>query len=77
MKKLLLIVVAIALLSACAPKPEKTAPKDASAFVNSFVYTKANNGLCFAVGTYSRLDTNADTSYELVVVNVPCEKVAL
>ena len=54
------VAVAMAALSGCLePSAEKTAPADAQMLADSLVYVKAKNGLCFGVGTTSRVDTGA------------------
>jgi hypothetical protein len=54
-----------------------TKPTEAQALVDALVYVKAKNGLCFGVGTTSRMDTGARLSYTNQVVHVPCAAVGL
>jgi hypothetical protein len=74
------IVCVLGLLSACDvlnPSAEKTEPVDAQALVDALVYVKAKNGLCFGVGTTSRISTGGSATYSNHVVNVLCEDVGL
>ena len=50
---------------------------DAMTLADALVYVKAKNGLCFGIGTTSRMDTGGRLSYTNQVVNVPCAAVGL
>jgi len=68
-----LIFLLILPLAACfEPEVEVTKPQDAKALVESLVYVKANNGLCFGVTTTSRISTNATMALNNLIVHVPC-----
>jgi hypothetical protein len=73
--RLFLIVIAAFVLSACAPSVEKTEEKDAQALVDSFTYVRAKSGLCFGIGTTSRLSSSGSVAYAVVVVPVDCKSV--
>ena len=67
----------LALTGCLEPSAEVTKPDEAQALADALVYVKAKNGLCFGVGTTSRMDTGAKLSYTNQVVNVPCAVVGL
>lgn len=71
MNKLLSIIFLAAALAACAPQVEKTEVKDAQALVDSFLYVKAKNGLCFGITTTSRISSNIIVAENNHVVLVP------
>lgn len=77
MKKLILIMALAGTLAACEPTPINTEAKDAYALVNSFVYVKATNGLCFGVSTISRVSSGGEYSLASPIVNVPCNAVEI
>ena len=79
-KTIALALVCAVMLSGCGlfdPRVEETTPKQAQQVVNSFVYAKNAQGLCFGITTMSRLNTGGKVAYSNIVVNVPCEKVGL
>jgi hypothetical protein len=45
------------------PSAKVTKLDDAQTLANALVYVKAKNGLCFGVGTTSRMSTNATLVY--------------
>lgn len=59
------------------PKVVPTPPDEAKQLVNSFQYTKADNGLCFGVTTTKRMSSNATVAINVIVVHVPCDAVKL
>lgn len=62
------------LLAGCfEPEPEETKPEDAQALVDSMVFVKSKQGLCFGVSTTSRFNTGGVASYSNQVVWVPCD----
>lgn len=70
----------LALLAGCdlfTPDVEETKPTDARQLVNSLVYVKAPNGLCFGVTTTGVLNTSGAVAYNQHIVNVPCQPVGL
>jgi hypothetical protein len=69
--------VTAALTGCLEPSTEVTKPTEAQALADSLVYVKAKNGLCFGVGTTSRMDSGAKLSYTNQVVHVPCAAVGL
>ena len=78
MKTTILILLAAAAMSGCLePSAETTKPTDAQTLAEALVYVKAKNGLCFGVGTTSRMDTGARLSYTNQLVHVPCAAVGL
>ena len=81
MNKFRNIILAVAFVglfaAACTPTPVDTAAGDADDLVNSFVYVKANNGLCFGVTTVSRVSSGGQYSLTSPVVNVSCHAVGL
>lgn len=54
-----------------------TDPAMAKDLVNSMVYVKAQNGLCFGVASFDKIDTGAKASTTQVVVSVDCNKIGL
>lgn len=79
MLKWLLIAALPALLSGClfTPEVESTSAADAQKLVDSLTYAKAKNGVCFGVGTISRVSTNGTAAENMVLAYVPCEAVGL
>lgn len=79
-KTLALALLCAVMLSGCDlmdPDVKETSPKQAQQVVDSFVYAKNTQGLCFGVTTMSRMNTGGNVAYSNIVVNVPCEKVGL
>ena len=72
-----LLCITLALSGCLEPSAEVTKPDEAQALADSLVYVKAKNGLCFGVGTTSRMDTGVKLSYTNQVVYVPCMAVGL
>lgn len=75
-------LITICLLSGCvkdffAPEVTQTSQQDAQTYVDSLVFVKHKNGLCFGVTTYNKMSTNISQSTSIIVTNVPCEKVGL
>lgn len=77
MKNIALVLFVLLLGGCMEPEIEKTAPEDAQSLVDSFVYKKANNGLCFGVTTTSRLSSNFTVAEANLVVLVDCSRVGL
>lgn len=69
--------ITLTLTGCLEPSAEATKPQDAQTLADALVYVKAKNGLCFGVGTTSRMDTGARLSYTNQVVHVPCAAVGL
>lgn len=72
-----LLLLCLALTGCLEPSVKETKPDDAQTLVDSMVYVRAKNGLCFGVGTTSRMSTNGTLAYANQVVTVPCEAVGL
>ena len=68
--------MALQLVGCSAPTAEPTSPVNAQEMVDSLVYVQAKNGLCFGVGTASRLSSKG-VSYNINMVSVDCAKVQL
>lgn len=78
MSKLILILAATAMLTGCfEPVPEKTTPESAQELVDSMVFVKSKRGLCFGVGTISRMSSSGGFAMGNVVVPVDCKTVGL
>ena len=73
----LFAILALATLTACSPVVEKTEYKDAQALVDSFLFVKAKNGLCYGVTTTSRVSSNITVAENNHVVFVPCSSIGL
>lgn len=80
-KKILMIAAVLACaggLSGCLePTAEKTAEKDAQALADAMTFVKSKHGLCFGIGTVSRMSTNATLAMNNVAVVVDCKAVGL
>ena len=76
-RKILILLCAVALAGCMEPSAEETKPADAKTLADALVYVKAKNGLCFGVGTTSRMDTGAKISYTNQIVAVQCSDVGL
>lgn len=80
-KKILTIATALAcaaMVSGCLePEAEKTSVKDAQALVDAMTFVKSKHGLCFGIGTVSRMSTNATLAMNNVAVVVDCKAVGL
>ena len=74
---ILSLAAALAMTGCLEPSAETTKPADAQTLADALVYVKAKNGLCFGVGTTSRMDTGARLSYTNQMVHVPCAAVGL
>ena len=72
-----MLLVALALCGCLEPSAEVTKLGEAQRPVDALVYVKAKSGLCFGVGTTSRMDTGAKLSYTNQIVTVPCAAVWL
>ena len=72
-----LLCLTLALSGCLEPSAEVTKPDEAKTLADSLVYVKAKNGLCFGVGTTSRMDSGARLSYTNQLVHVPCVAVGL
>lgn len=59
------------------PTSKPTKPGDAQALAEALAYVKARNGLCFGVGTTSRINSSGQISYSNHIAHVPCEVVGL
>lgn len=77
LKYITILCTALTLSACLEPTPQTTKPTDAQALVNSFVYVKAKNNLCFGISTTQRMDTGFKVSETVQVVNVPCKDVGL
>ena len=71
------ILLALPLSACLAPEVEETKPTDAQSLVDGLVYVKAKNGLCFGVGTTSRVSTGGTVAMSNVLVQVDCNSVTL
>lgn len=56
----------------CTPTPLETTPADAQGIIDSMVYVKAKNGLCFGVATVQRVNSNGAIAQNIIAVSVPC-----
>lgn len=72
-----MLCITVALTGCMGPRTTVTKPTEAQALADALVYVKAYNGLCFGVGTTSRMDTGTRISYTNHVVHVPCAAVGL
>jgi hypothetical protein len=72
--RLAIAACAFALVS-CTPAPVPTKPSDAQQVIDSLVYAKASNGLCFGVATVSRIDARLTVAEHVLIVPVDCSKV--
>lgn len=78
-------ISAIALLLSCAamlsgclePSPEKTSVKEAQELADAMTFVKSKHGLCFGIGTVSRMTTNGSMAMNNVAVSVDCTAVGL
>ncbi len=80
MKNILISALAILSLTACGlftPEPVITKASDAKALVDSIVYVKAKNGLCFGVTGVGKLSTAGHYNESQMMVLVNCEAVGL
>ena len=68
-------LILLALLVGCTPSVEKTETHDAVALVNSLVFVKAKNGLCYGVTSTSRISSNMTVAINQMIVSVDCAKV--
>lgn len=68
------IVTTFALVGCLEPSPEVTEIGDAQELVDNLTYVKAKNGICFAVGTTSRISTNGTVAYSNQLTTVPCDQ---
>lgn len=76
MKLFLTLSAAALVLSGCRlTEASDTPPAAAQKVADSFVYTKARNGLCFGVATQTRVSTGGSLTENVLVVNVPCDAV--
>lgn len=78
--RVMLPLVAVTALVGCnlfEPSVEETKPEDAQTLVDSLVYVKAKNGLCFGVTTTSRMATSGSAAYNNHLVQVDCATVKL
>jgi len=73
-KKILIISIALMLTGCLEPEVRETTREDANNLVNSLVYVKASNGLCFGVTSTFRVSSNGTGAFNNLIVNVPCEK---
>ena len=71
----LVIVVTFSLTGCLGPTPEKTSVKEAQELADSLMFVKSNKGICFGVGTVSRMSTNATVAMNNVMVTVDCKAV--
>lgn len=80
-KQISVIVVSLAcaaMLSGCLePEAAKTSLKDAQALVDAMTFVKSKHGLCFGIGTVSRMSTNGSLAMNNVAVVVDCKAVGL
>lgn len=73
-----LTLACAALLSGCLePESEKTSVKDAQALADAMTFVKSKHGLCFGIGTVSRMSTSATFAMNNVAVVVDCKAVGL
>ena len=79
MKRIFVCAISCLMLSGCLePEAEKTDRKEAQKLADSLEYVKSNKtGICFGVGTTSRLSTNGTVAYNNVMVVVDCKSVGL
>ena len=67
-----------AMVSGCLePEAEMTSVKDAQALADAMTFVKSKHGLCFGIGTVSRVSTNATLAMNNVAVVVDCKAVGL
>lgn len=59
-------------LCGCNPTPEETTTADAQALVDSITYVRAKNGLCFGVGTVSRISSGGHVAINQMIVSADC-----
>jgi len=80
MKMLIAALIALT-LSGCegafTPEPVVTKSSDASKLVESIIYVKAKNGICFGVTGVGKLSTGGHYNESQMVVVVDCGKVNL
>jgi hypothetical protein len=80
-ERILILAVAMvctAPLSGCLePTAEKTSVTDAQALVDAMTFVKSKHGLCFGIGTVSRISTNGTSAMSNVAVSVDCKAVGL
>ncbi len=77
MQKLVLALVLAVCLASCDPGWNAREPslEQAQAIVNSMIYVRAENGLCYGVSLTPSEIVGARTNW--IVVHVPCESVSL
>lgn len=77
-KMVALALACTALLNGCLePLPEKTSVKDAQELADAMTFVKSKRGLCFGIGTVSRVSTNGTLAMNNVAVVVDCSAVGL
>lgn len=77
LRSLVVMCTTLTLSGCLEPSVEQTKPEEAQSIVDGLTYVKSKNGLCFGVGTTSRIDTGGKLSYTVQLVNVPCDVVGL
>lgn len=73
-----LALACAAMLSGCLePGAEKTSEKEAQALVDAMTFVKSKHGICFGIGTISRMSTSGTLAMNNVAVVVDCKTVGL
>ena len=77
MKKPLIICAALLIAGCRMTEPSETPAADAREVVDSLVYVKARNGICFGVTTMTRLSSSGSITENVLLVSVSWEGVGL
>lgn len=77
MKKTPIICAALLIAGCRMTEPSETPVEDAREVVESLVYVKARNGLCFGVTTMTRGSSSGSFTENVLLASIPCEGVGL
>ena len=71
--KLIIALILCSTLTGClTPEPQETKPEDAQSLVDSMVYVRAKNGICYGVATVLRMNTSGAVAENQMIVPADC-----